>query len=541
MPAAIALVAESVAAFLPAIGPVSLAAGAGFGIPTGTFALAQGITYTGLAIGASALSRALAPKTPGGVNLAALNTPENKVTVKQATPFQRIIRGRQRTGGPIVLYRPATGDGENSKLIIQCVYSRRKVMGLLGVNLNGFKLSFGSSPFGTILSPSAIEGQPDFPGHVRACFQDGRLNQPTNPLLLDIYPDLPAGWRLPGIPNATYEFEFGADYDTHTALYGNVQIPEVEPEFDGCPVYDPRDPSQFLPRDPNDIEEWFAAQESWKLSYNAALHQADHIWQPDGLNARPDAVDWEKVAEAANRADEAVATRDTPTTMQFEKRYECHGVVGMDQGAADVMDGLLVSSRACLVQGANEKCWPSHDAPKKPVLTITDDMIIGDVSYRGFKALGDLANETTMEFVAPDRKYQMSQGPQLIRTDLILEDGKELALNVSLPFIGSPSMAQRIAKADLLDARIEQSWSGTIKLEALGIHEDDCVRIASKICPHWNGLYIVSEGQVTISLRGDSGISLSLIGYVPENANNWNAANDDQPFVITDTDEELAA
>lgn len=542
MPFIVAPIATAVASFLPAFGAISLAAGPGFGIASGTWALAQGITYTGLAIGASALSRSLAPNMPGAPRLAALNQPENKVSVKQATPFQRIYRGKQRGGGAIALYKATAGAGEKSKLVVQYLYSRRKICGVNGVNINGNKLSFGSNPaFGSILIPVDLEGQPDYPGHVRACFQDGLLHQPTNPLLRELWPDLPTGWRLPGIANAVFEYEFGADYDAHTTLYGNVRIPEAEPEFNGCPVYDPRDPSQFLPSDPNDIEEWFEAQESWKPTYNAALHQADHIWQPDGLNAGPSAVDWEKVAEAAERADEPAATRFTEETGVFEKRYEVHGVIGMDQGAADVLDGLLTASRAVLVQGYNEKCWPSSDAPKRPVFTITDDMIIGDVSYRGFKSLNDLANKTTMEFVAPDRKYQMSEGPPLIRADLILADGKELSLNVNLPFIASPSMSQRIAKADLLDARIEQSWSGIIDLQGLGLLEDDCVQIASKICPHWNGLYIVSDGQTSISLRGESGIALSLIGYVPVNSNDWKAVNDDQPFEILDTEEELAA
>lgn len=494
-------------------------------------------------VASSALQRSLTPDLGNSAApLSTLNSPDQKVSVKQATPFQRIIRGRQRTGGPIPFYRVTAGDGPKSKLVIQHLYSRRKIMGVAGVNLNGARISFGTSPaFGSILVPIDIDGQPDFPGNVRACFQDGTLDQATNPLLRALWPDLPLGWRLPGIANAVFEYEFGADYDAHAVLYGQTQLPLAEPELDGCPVHDPRVPSSFLPTDPADIEEWFAAQESWPLSYNAALHQADHLWQADGLNAGPTGVDWDKVAEAADRADEAAATRDTDTTGVFEKRYEVHGVIGMDQKSADVFDGLLTASRATMIQGVDGLAWPSHDTPKRAVLTIRDDMIIGDVSFRGFKALGDLANKTTMEFVAPSRQYQMSEGPPLIRADLITIDGKELSLNVNLPFTASPSMAQRIAKADLLDVRVENTWSGIIDLRGLGLREDDCVRIRSDICPHWNGLYVVQDGSVTINLRGDSGIGLRLIGYAPENVTNWSPETDDQEYIITDTDELLAA
>jgi|GEM_PF-2438268 len=525
------------------------ALGAGLGSLAWTLGplLANAAVYGGLAaasqIASSALQRSITPDLPNAASpLATLNSPAQKVNVKQATPFQRIIRGRQRTGGPICFYKATAGAGAQSKLVVQHLYSARKITGIAGVNLNGNKLSFGASPaFGSILVPTGIDGQPDYPGHVRACFQSGTVDQPTNPLLRALWPDLPEGWRLPGIANAVYEYEFGADYDAHTLLYGNVRLPETEPEIDGCSAYDPRDPTQWLPSNPDDIFEWFAAQESWKPTYNAALHQADHLWQPDGLDAGADGVRWDKVAEAADRCDEAAATRNTEETGQFERRYEIHGVIGMDQKSADVLDGMLTASRATLVQGYDGRAWPSHDAPKRSVFTIRDDMIIGDVSFRGWKVMGDLANRTTMEFVAPARKYQMSEGPPYIRADLQLEDGQELSLNVNLPYTASPSMAQRIAKADLLDVRVEASWAGVIDLRGLGLREDDCIEIISEICPHWNGLYVVDDGNVTINLRGESGLALRLIGYVPENANNWNATSDDQPHEVVDTDELLAA
>lgn len=526
-----------------AITNAALAAGLGSLAWTIGPLLANVAVYGGLSLASSALARSLIPDTPNQATpLSSLNSPQSKVSVKQATPFQRIIRGTQRFGGAVALYKAIDGDGAKSKLVMQYLYSRRKLSSITGVNLNGNLLRFaGASSFGSILTPIGVVGQPDYPAHVWACFQDGKVDQPTNPLLRSLFPDLPIGWRLPGIANGCFAFEFGTDFEDHTALYGNVQIPEVEPEAQGCPVYDPRDPTQWLPRDPYDIYEWFAAQESWKYTANAALHKADQIWQPDGLAAGHEAIDWDKVAAAANRADEACATRDTASSGQYEHRYEIHGVQGMDQRSADVFDGMLTASRAALIQGFDGKCWVSHDGPKKSVFTIRDHMLIGDVLYRGVKAHRDLANKSTVQFVAPGRKYQSSEGPPVLRADLILEDGEELALNVNLPYVASPSAAQRIAKADLLDVRIERSWAGVLDLSALGIREDDCVLIQSDICPHWNGLYIVDEWQMTLNLGGESGFALRLAGYEQDNSNNWDPSSDDQPFELTDTEDLLDA
>lgn len=521
--------------------PIALALSAATGAAVSVGAVTTGlylIGAIGLGIASSALQRSLKPDMPGDVGaagLSTLNAPDVKASVRQATPFQRINYGQQRFGGAFAFYKAKPG-----YLYVQHMYSRRKLSSILGLNINGNKLALPSSAFGQILRPLAIDGQPNYPNRLRVCFQDGTLNQPTNPLLADAF-DLPAGWRLPGIANAVYEFQYGSDYDEFVALWGNVQIPDVEPEAECAPIFDPRDPTQFLPADPDDIEEWFAAQETWKYSANAALIAADHLWQKDGLNAGPTSIDWGKIAEAADRADEAVATRDTADTGVYERRYSAGGVVTLDQTSAEVFDGILTASRATMIQGNKGLVWVSHDAPSRSVFTITDDMVIGAVTFRGFKGRHDLANVTQMRFVSPDRKYQLSDGPPLIRADLIAEDGQELPLSVTLPFTPSSSTAQRIAKADLSEARIEESWNGVIDLRGLGIREDDVILIASKVCPHWNRLYKVDRYTVTLNLQGESGIGLALVGYDPTMVGDWDAATDDKAVDLTDTDDLLAA
>jgi hypothetical protein len=508
--------------------------------------LVNAVVTAALVVGSTALARSLQPDAignTGGNTLATLNSPGVKASVKQSTPFQRIVRGKQRFGGAFAFYKAKPG-----KLYVQHMYSRRKLNRIIAVNVNGQRIVFGNPAFGTILAPLDVIGQPDYPNRMRCCFQAGAIDQPINPLLAEAFPDLAdeelsGEWRLPGIANGVYEFEYGDDYDEYVELWGNTKIPDVEVEAEGCPVYDPRDPTQWLPRDPTDIYEWFAAQESWKYTENAALHAADELWQADGMNAGADAINWEKVAEAADRCDEVAATRELDNNGNhiYEKRYTCGGVVSLDQKGVEVFDGLLTAFRGTMVQGNDGTVWVNSDAPKKPVFTIRDEHLIGAVAYRGFKSQRELANKTVMRFVAPGRKYQQSEGPTLIRADLVDEDGQELPLNVNLPFTPSPSTAQRIAKADLGEARIERSWQGVLNLQALGIREDDCVEIASDICPHWNGLYTVEKYNVAISLQGNSGIAVQLTGYDPAICNDWNAAQDDQPHELIETDELLAA
>jgi hypothetical protein len=179
------------------------------------------------------------------------------------------------------------------------------------------------------------------------------------------------------------------------------------------------------------------------------------------------------------------------------------------------------------------------------VLTITDDMLLGGIVYRAFKGRHDLANQVTTRWVSPDRAYQLSDGPPLLRADLVTADGDLLAINVDLPYTPSVSTVQRIAKADLAEARVEAgdgvsvaqggaTWSGALDLRALGIRENDCVEIVSRVCPHWNGLWLVDSYKPVINLTGTSGVAVSLIGYDPAIANDWDASVDDQPFTLSE-------
>lgn len=456
----------------------------------------------------------------GGQATASINAPEVKGNVRQAIPTQRIVYGTVRTGGAIYFIKVVP-----PYLYLGFMYSARRISGIKAVNIGDNRVTFTNPSFGTIMAPLAIDGQPSYSTRFECCFQEGALDQPTNPLLRRDFPDLDLDFRLPGTANAVFRCHYGADYDEFQSLWGNVQIPNIEIEIDGAPLYDPRNPSHQLPGDIDDVDEFEAAEATWKFSSNAGLVQADYAMQRYGLSAGPDRINWTAFAETANRDDEPVSTLSG-----VERRYTADGVVLMSDKPASVMEAMLTANRGFLRVKDGKLEVPSS-APQAPVKTITDDMWVGSIEYRAFKAKRDLVNKVTTRFVAPDRNYQDADGPILLDSDLVTEDGEVLLVTLRFPVTSGAPRTQRLARAYLLSAREEESLSGTVDLRLLGIEEGDIVRVYSKIDTQWNGLYSVEQWGLS---DGFNAISLSLVSYDGTIENDWIASRDEQPFVLSE-------
>lgn len=501
----------------------SFTATTGIFLSAGALSAVTTVTGLGLAIGANvALSYfERSQARTGQQSIASINAPEVRGSVRQSIPTQRIIVGSVRTGGAIYFLRV-----NPPYLYIGYLYCARRISAVNGLIVGENRIALSSSAFDTIVTPLSVSGMPSYSTRMRACFQEGRLDQPTNPLLRAAFPDLDTDFRLPGIANAVFECHYGADADEFISLWGNVQIPNIEAEIDGIPVYDPRNPSHFLPDDPTDIDQYEAAEASWSFSRLAALNQADFFWQPYGFNAGHDKIDWTAIAETAARDDEMVGLKSG----EFEKRYTSDGVYLLSDKLPTVAEALLSANRG-FMQIKNGLIGVSSSAPRDPVITITDDMLIGAVEFRSFKAKRDVPTEIQTRFVAPDRAYQESDGPIWVSADIGGTDDSRRAVTLRLPFTTGSARTQRLAKAYFETAILEKSLSCVVDLRALGVEEGDCVRVYSEIYPIWNGLYTVEQWELTAQMNS---ISLQMISYDPDIENNWNPSVDEKDFTISD-------
>lgn len=507
------VIAIPVVAALTSLGASAAVAGA-IGSAVGALAFSAAVGLAGQALLGSA--------TPGGASVgrAASNSPEVRGSVKQAVPVQRIIFGTTRFGGAFYFYKVVP-----PYLYVGHIHSAFPVT------------SFDRLFIGEIEVPLDADGEPVSAPYLTASLtprlvtdsQSGLLlAQLINPILDADFAALDADFRLPGLAETVYRFDYGADFDEFQALWGQVQIPDAQWIGQGTPVPDPRNPAHILAFDPTDPTELYAALASWDYSANASLIQAFWAAMPFGLNAGPAAI-YQGAAGDALKASADFDDEPVPLAAGgVQRRHEINGVVSLDQNPLKVMEDMLTANRGFISPRAGSVTITSSQ-PRSPSMTITDDMILGGFSYRDRQPRRDLVNQVHARFVSSERNYQDADAPSWRRADLIAADGEDLEITLGLPFTATHQHAQRLEKIALDEARLGRSIAGTFSLDVLGLVEGLTCTVWSRLYPAINGTYEVVQWSLTEDLTG---VALALAEYDPAIARAWDAATDEQDFTI---------
>lgn len=471
----------------------------------------QAILYSGLTIGANALINAgRASASP------ALNSPEVRGNIRQSVPTQRVVYGACRIGGALFYQN----DTAPPYLYVGVLLSSRRISAITGTLV-------GQAPVAFLSDGAASTAL--YSGRLWRSIRDGDPDQTVDPLILADFPATPATFRQRGHAAAVLKFHYGSSGDEFLKLWGNVQIPNVLFDVEGAPVYDPRDPTQRMWEDPADIEDVNDAMATWKYSNTASLVQADYLVQPYGGRQHPSVMRWDKIADSADFDDELVGLKDGG----FQKRFTIDGVILKSQPRDQVMQGMLTANRGFIAQSRGQ-VWPTSSRPSAPVMTIHEGVMVGGFQFRASAPKAALVNKVRSRFIAPDREFNLSDGPLRIRTDYETADGETLEQTLQLSFTSTHQRAQRLAKAFLEQSRIGRTLTCTIRLSAgLGLEAGDCVRVASNYYSQMNGLYQVAQAGFA---EDSSVIALSLTEYDPGISGRWDPQEDEQPFVIAPTD-----
>lgn len=490
---------------------LGLTAGAGLATSAAAFsfatalgaAIASPLGLTLLLTGANLLLR-------GGSSSSAAAVAQATASIRQSAPAQRVIYGTQRIGGAVFFL----DDSKPPYLYLGLLLSARKISALKAIYIGNVEVRFDSS--GNASTTPFTDGTTTY---VKFSFRNGDPAQAIDPLLAADFPNLDSSFRQRGIATAVFRFNFGADYTTHQKLWGNVQVPTVEIEVDGAPVYDPRDPTQ----DPDD-------DTTWKFSANAALIIADVLRQPYGGRFSSDQIDWDKVAAAAAYDDGLVGLK----AGGYQHRYEIAGMVSLDQSPLDIVTAMLASNRGAIIQDQG-KVWVQSAAPQTATFTIHDRLIAGAFSFQAAQQIKSLVNRVRSRFIAPDRAYEVADGPVLDRPDLRDDDGQLLEATLELPYVQTYQRAERLMQATLEASRIGRTLTVPVRLteRTLAIKAGDVGNVWSDLYPLMNGLYQVHETAIADDF---STISLTLVEYDGGIDGDWDPAMDEQDFVLADLD-----
>lgn len=456
----------------------------------------------------------------------ALNSQAIKYNERQAIPSKRIIYGTAQVGG--ALFFEAVKPPNLYQGLLLCA---KQITAIRALWIGTTQIAFGSFIPNTILFPVGVNGQPDYPNHLRLSFRLGTATQAIDPLLAAGFTSLDAQFRQRGIATAVLQYGYGADFNAFTVLWGQVSRPNPLFLVDGIAVPDPRNPAHVLQYDPSDLDATAAAEATWSFSNNAALVQTHYLIQRFGGRIDPRRINWDKVATAADWDDGLCARTDGT----FFKRHTIDGVVTLNQPPSTVLSGMISANRGFVLESAG-RVWVSSSTPRAPIVTIHDGLLTGPVEYRAAKPKRDLLNRTKVRFVAADREYQMADGPVLARADLKTSDGELLDATLDLPFTmdsGNVGRVQRLQKAYLETARLGRQIVCTCDVALLADCNDEMVGNAvtfnSVLFASANGIYFVTNWGFSDNF---SSITLSLTEYDPTIETDYIAADDEQPFAL---------
>lgn len=470
-------------------------------------------TSIALAVGISFASQALMGKQ-GGRGRSQGNAPEVRYSTRQSIPHKREAFGRVHCGGALFF------EETSSPFLVQgFLVHDGEIDGVEEIYIGTNKVSFaGGIVPNTILTPSLIEGQPDYASHLRVCVRLGADDQEHDPLLRDRFGSerIPDTYRQRGVATVVLEYRHpGNDFDAFQALWGNGRQPNPLFVIRSRRIYDPRDPTQRV----DDAA-------TWKYSNNATLCQTHYVWSDRGGRVSADKIDWEKVKAAADYDDTPMGTLDGVAL----KKHTCDGMYALNQSPVDVIGDLLTANRGTYVQEGG-KVWPQSSAPKKRVLTITDDMLVGGLQFQPFKARRELVNIVEPRFVAEEISYETVAGPEWRDEALIAAHGEPHRATINLPFTLDHRRCQRLGKLFGLSAQQEASLGIQVDLialaEAKGPLTGGVVTLQSNLFPQANGDYEVGTMGFT---EGFSAIELACVAYDGSIESAWDPAVDEKPF-----------
>lgn len=281
-------------------------------------------------------------------------------------------------------------------------------------------------------------------------------------------------------------------------------IPAISAVVRGRKVYDPR----------TGLTVW---------SDNPALCLRDYL-----VNVLRASVDDASVIAAANICDETVPLAAGGS----ERRYALNGGFTLDRAPKDIITDLANAMAGYAVR-SDGTWYLEAGAYTAPTITLTDADLRAPDRVRTRVSRRENFNGVRGVFSAPENNWQPDDFPPVrSATYLAEDDGLETWKDIELPFTASASMAQRLAKIDLLRARQQITVDMPCKLSALRVRAGSVVAVTSDYygwpakpfrVRGWS--LVVDQDAAGAPLLG---VNLSLREIAP-NVYDWDAS-EEQPY-----------
>ena len=208
------------------------------------------------------------------------------------------------------------------------------------------------------------------------------------------------------------------------------------------------------------------------FSSNPALIIYNYLTSSDGMGASTSEIDTTSFTTSANNCD-----TDITITGGTQNRYECHGVINLDQKPIDVIDDILSSCVGILTyeQGLFKL---KVGVATSSVKTITENDLINEINVRTKPKRQELYNQVRGTFADESQNYIATDFPIKESTSYQTSDGEVIAREINLPFTTNVVMAERIALILLKQSRNMITLNFTGKATLLNLSVGDVVQIS---------------------------------------------------------------
>ena len=439
-------------------------AGAFLGLGAGTagaFFARQFVTSLVLGSVGSALQKS--PTAP------TITTQETKVTTRQPIAPRRVVYGRTRIGGNIVYIESTSNNQYLHQVIV-----------LTGHEIDAIEKFYFNDQEVTI-DGSGNATSSNYSGVARIKYKLGTTDQTAFDDLVSESGGLwTANHRMRGCAAIYVRLQYDQD------KFPNG-VPNITCLVRGKKVYDPR-----------------TATTVW--SANPALCVSDYLTNSQyGLNETyGTGINETALIAAANVCDEDVNVAGGTT----ENRYEMHGAFDTSVRPEDILN-QMANSMAGKIVWANGTWRILAGAYNTPTLTFDEDDLRAGFRVQTLISRREAFNAVKGVFQSPADNYVVTDFPPITSALFVAQDNNEQTFkNIELPFTTSASMAQRIAKIDLLRARQQITLTMPMKLTALKANVGDIVYINNTRMGWSNKPFEVVSSQ--LSFEEILGVDLGL-------------------------------
>lgn len=160
----------------------------------------------------------------------------------------------------------------------------------------------------------------------------------------------------------------------------------------------------------------------------------------------------------------------------FEPRYNCDGIVTLDQDPESIIGGLLSASGGRAIWSGGEWLLTAA-AAAIPTVSIGEDDLTRPITFTTKSSTRELFNAVKGLYVGPANDYQLADFPAVENATYEAQDGGEQKFgDIELEFTASASAASRLAKIELEKARQQIVIVASCKLTVLRVRCGDVIR-----------------------------------------------------------------